>query len=125
RGLRHRGGGIARDSANIAGRAVPAGGLHAADPRRGRGVPDHASGEPGEVAERLGGRHEPVVRAGGTAAMMKTPRQIAMCSGRACRGCARRAFTLVELLVAVGAVALIAVGLAAGFGSVGDTVTGG
>src|SRR5690606_34179786 len=34
-------------------------------------------------------------------------------------------FTLVELLVAVGAVALIAVGLAAVFGSVGDTVTGG
>jgi prepilin-type N-terminal cleavage/methylation domain-containing protein len=44
---------------------------------------------------------------------------------RAARAGARRAFTLIELLVAVGAVALIAVGLAAVFGSVGDTVTGG
>lgn len=41
------------------------------------------------------------------------------------RAAARRAFTLIELMVAVGAVALIAVGLAAVFASVGDTVTGG
>ncbi len=37
----------------------------------------------------------------------------------------RRAFTLIELMVAVGAVALIAVGLAAVFGSISDTVTAG
>ncbi|MFG0284670.1 MAG: type II secretion system protein J [Phycisphaerales bacterium JB039] len=41
------------------------------------------------------------------------------------RRAARRAFTLVELLVAIGAIALIAVGLASVFGSVGDTVTTG
>lgn len=38
---------------------------------------------------------------------------------------ARGAFTLIEIMVAVGAVALIAVGLAAIFDSVGKTVTGG
>ncbi|MBU6414071.1 MAG: prepilin-type N-terminal cleavage/methylation domain-containing protein [Planctomycetes bacterium] len=37
----------------------------------------------------------------------------------------RRGFTLIEILVAVGAVALIAVGLAAVFDSVGKTVSGG
>lgn len=37
----------------------------------------------------------------------------------------RRAFTLVELLVAIGAVALVAVGIAAIFESIGDTVSGG
>ncbi|MCL4743479.1 MAG: type II secretion system GspH family protein [Phycisphaerales bacterium] len=37
----------------------------------------------------------------------------------------RRGFTLIELLVAIGAIALIAVGIAAVFESVGRTVTGG
>lgn len=44
---------------------------------------------------------------------------------RASRAAIRRAFTLIELMVAVGAVALIAVGLAAVFGSISDTVTAG
>lgn len=46
-------------------------------------------------------------------------------NGRARRGGPVRAFTLIEILVAVGAVALISVGLAGILDSVGKTVTGG
>jgi hypothetical protein len=47
------------------------------------------------------------------------------CSGAPTAASSARAFTLIEILVAVGAVALIAVGLAAVFDSVGKTVSGG
>src|SRR5262252_2906544 len=40
-------------------------------------------------------------------------------------GRSRRGFTLMEIVVAVGAVALVAVGLASIFDTVGKTVTGG
>ncbi|MBL8963528.1 MAG: type II secretion system protein [Phycisphaeraceae bacterium] len=41
------------------------------------------------------------------------------------RGSARRGFTLMEMLVAVGAVAIITVGIAAVFSAIGKTVSGG
>lgn len=47
------------------------------------------------------------------------------CTPPGCGRRNRRGFTLVEVLVAVGAVALVAVGMAAIFDSVGKTVTGG
>ena len=48
-----------------------------------------------------------------------TPTGLSSLAGRA------RAFTLVEMVVAIGAVGLVAVGLAAIFNSVGKTVSGG
>lgn len=55
---------------------------------------------------------------------MSRAREIWSRSGRA-PGAGRGAFTLIEILVAVGAVAIVSVGLAAVFDAVGKTVAGG